>query len=537
VNIVVNPNVFRTNRYNAPAPANTVNNAGGLAYSLSDKEALAQLVMTGTFNNTFYTSAENQINNVKRLLNKLGPDEAAFIAKLAIHARKQGFMKDTPAYLVAWLSKYGSEIFKTAFEQVIDNGKMLRNFVQIMRSGAVGRRSLGTAPKTMVKNWITRSSVDQLIYASVGNTPSLADIIKMVHPTPINLGQSALFQWILNGKTDSESFGYLPQTIKDLMAFRSGDSKEIPNVPFELLTSCELSTDNWKDIARNAGWHMTRMNLNTFERKGLFNDPEMVYTIADKLQDTRQILKAKVFPYQIFTTWLNATNVPVPIREALEKALDYSLQTVPVFDGKTYIFVDVSGSMTNPITGHRVGSTTKMRCVDVAALIASSLLRTNPTNTQVVMFDTKIYPNKLKSEASVMENAHTIAKFGGGGTAIQLPLQKLVNEKQKGDLIIYVSDNESWFSTKGDRYSYIGRDFGTETAAAWSMFKKSNPGAKMVCIDLTPNTTTQNMNEADVLNVGGFNDAVYGVIQSFLEQGGNANFWTNKIEKSVTLEV
>jgi 60 kDa SS-A/Ro ribonucleoprotein len=29
---------------------------------------------------------------------------------------------------------------------VIDNGRMLRNFVQIMRSGAVGRTSLGTRP-------------------------------------------------------------------------------------------------------------------------------------------------------------------------------------------------------------------------------------------------------------------------------------------------------------------------------------------------------------------------------------------------------
>jgi len=528
---MANKNVFRNSRYVAPTPTDTVNNAGGVAYSLNDKEALAQLILTGVFNGTFYTTAQNQIDNVKALLDKLGPEETTFIAKLAIHARKNGFMKDTPAYLVAWLSKQDTAIFKTAFEKVIDNGKMLRNFVQIMRSGAVGRKSLGTAPKTMVKDWIVNASINQIIRASVGNTPSLADIIKMVHPTPVNLTQNAMFQWILNGKVSTEAYQHLPKWIKDLMSFRSGDSKEVPNVPFELLTSCELSTENWKDIARNAGWHMTRMNLNTFERKGLFNDKEMVWTIANKLQDTDEILKAKVFPYQIFTTWMNASSAPAPIRDALEKALDFSLQTVPVFDGKTYIFVDVSGSMSSPITGSRGTATSKMRCVDVAALIASSLLRANAGNVEVVMFDTRLHTAKLRPNGSVMENAQIIAKFGGGGTSCQLPMQDLVNRKKKGDLIIYISDNESWFSQK--QYTW-GGSHGTETAQAWAEFKAYNPKAKMVCIDLQPGMTTQVQTDPRVLNVGGFSDAVYDVIANFASQSASKDFWIREIEGAVT---
>ena len=529
---MVNKTVFKSSRYVAPAPTDTVNNAGGAAYSLNDKEALAQMVMTGVFNNSFYVTAQNQIDNVKDLLDKLGPEEATFIAKLAIHARKNGFMKDTPAYLVAWLSKQDTAMFKTAFGHVIDNGKMLRNFVQIMRSGSIGRKSLGTAPKTMVKNWITGASINQLIRASVGNTPSLADIIKMVHPTPANLTQNTFFQWILNGKVQSDAYEYLPKTVKDLLAFRSGDSEEMPNVPFELLTSGELSTENWKDIARNAGWHMTRMNLNTFERKGLFDDPEMVWTIANKLQDTSEIVKAKVFPYQIFTTWMNATSAPVTIREALEKALNFSLQTVPVFDGKTYVFVDVSGSMGSPITGHRTGSTSKMRCVDVAALIASSLLRANHDNVEVVLFDTRLRAAKLNPRASVMDNAKTIAQFGGGGTACQLPMQDLVSRKKKGNLIIYISDNESWFSYK-QQYAW-GGNRGTETAQAWADFKSYNPKAKMVCIDLQPGKTTQVQSDPRVLNVGGFSDAVYDVIANFASQSASKDFWVREIEGAVT---
>jgi len=274
------------------------------------------------------------------------------------------------------------------------------------------------------------------------------------------------------------------------------------------------------------------MNLNTFERNGLFKDKEMIYTIAAKLQDTDEILKARVFPYQIFTTWMNATSAPAPIRKALEKALDFSLQTVPVFDGKTYIFVDVSGSMSSPITGFRDGSSSKMRCVDVAALIASSLMRANADNVEVVLFDTRLHTAKLCPQAPVMENANIIAKFGGGGTACQLPMQDLVNRKKKGDLIIYISDNESWFSTR--QQQYYGNNRGTETAEAWAAFKEYNPNAKMICINLTPSITTQVQSDPSVLNVGGFSDAVYDVIANFASQTAEKHFWIKEIERSVS---
>jgi len=524
---MANKNVFgSTSSARAIPVADTINSAGGKAYALSDKAALAQMVMTGVFNGTFYTTAQDQLGTIKSLLDNIGPKGAEFVAKLAVHARKNGYMKDTPAFLLAWLTVNGPQYVKNIFSLVIDNGKMLRNFVQIMRSGTIGRKSMGTSPKNLVKNWILNASTNQLIRASVGNNPSLADIIKMVHPTPKSLEQNAMFKWLINGSVGFKEYDLLPTEVRQLISFRTGDTNTIPNVPFELLTSGELSTENWKNIARNAGWHMTRMNLNTFDRKGLFDDQEMVTTIANTLQDTSKIANAKVFPYQIFTSWMYADSAPIPVRKALESALDFSLQTVPTFGGKTYIFVDVSGSMSSPITGSRGSVSSKIRCVDVAALIASSLLRANPENTEVVMFDTRVHRQTLNPQASVMDNARIISKFGGGGTKCQLPLQELVASKKKGDLIIYVSDNESWI-----RNSYgFGPNKGTELMKAWNAFKGANPKAKMVCIDLVPNTTTQARGDKSILNVGGFSDAVYDVIANFCSNSGTDNFWVQTIE-------
>lgn len=59
-----------------------------------------------------------------------------------------------------------------------------RNFVQILRSGVVGRKSLGSRPKRLVQGWLNSRTDAQLLRASVGNDPSLADVLKMVRPKP-----------------------------------------------------------------------------------------------------------------------------------------------------------------------------------------------------------------------------------------------------------------------------------------------------------------------------------------------------------------
>jgi 60 kDa SS-A/Ro ribonucleoprotein len=48
--------------------------------------------------------------------------------------------------LCAALSVKDPQLLRTVFDRVIDDGKMLRNFVQVLRSGVVGRKSLGTVP-------------------------------------------------------------------------------------------------------------------------------------------------------------------------------------------------------------------------------------------------------------------------------------------------------------------------------------------------------------------------------------------------------
>ena len=65
----------------------------------------------------------------------------------------------------------------------------------------------------------------------------------------------------------------------------------------------------------------------------------------------------------------------------------------------------------------------------------------------------------------------------------------------------------------------------------WEVLKKRNPQARLVCVDLQPYGTTQAADRRDILNVGGFSDAVFATVALFIEGKTGAEHWVGEIEK------
>ncbi len=493
------------------------NHHGSGAYKYSDRHKLAQLIVTGTLNDTFYAKAEDQLETLIELAGKVDPE---FLAKAAIYARQSGYMKDMPALLVAVLSVLGPEYFVRTFEGVIDNGKMLRNFVQIMRSGAVGRKSLGSRPKKCVAEWLNEASDKAIMSAYVGQSPSLADVIKMVHPKPESKEREALFAWIIGKPCD---ISLLPKTVQEYISFKENGGGNLPDLPFQMLTALPLTQKHWKRIAERGGWHMTRMNLNTFARHGVLSDKKLVKAIAHKLRNKNEVKRARVFPYQLMVAYMMAgADVPNEIREALQDAMEIAIDNVPEIEGNIVVCPDVSGSMGMPVTGYRQGSSSAVTCMDVAALIASAMLRKN-RNARVLPFENKVVNVKLNGRDSVMTNAEKLKNCYGGGTNCSAPLTMLNSENAKVDLLIMVSDNESWVDAN--------RRGATEVMIQWERIKNRNPNARMVCIDIAPYGTTQAKERKDILNIGGFSDVIFDTISKFTKDELTPEHWVGEIEK------
>ncbi len=503
----------------------TCNVSGGQAYRRSPKQALAQYACTGCFNQTFYATADEQLERVLALCEEVEPE---FIARTALFVRQHGHMKDMPALLCAVLSVKSPGLMAEVFDRVIDNGKMLRNFVQMMRSGVVGRKSLGTLPKRLVAQWIESRTDDQLFLASVGNAPSLADVIKLVHPKPATPTRAALFGYLIGREHDREALPLLVQQYEKFLRNTNHGKVPVPDVPMPMLTALPLTRKDWCQMARNASWQTARMNLNTFLRHGVFEAPEMIGVVANQLRDRSQIAKSRVLPYQLLAAFLNVdAKVPAEIREALQDAMEIAIENVPSIEGKVYICPDVSGSMRSPVTGVREGASTKLWCIDVAALVAAALLRKNP-RAEVIPFEANVAHCPLNPRDSVMTNAHKLASLPAGGTNCSAPLVELNRRKATGDLIVYVSDDESWIDSP--HYGRFGGS-ATETMKQWNLFQQRNPQAKMVCINVQPCETTQAVERADIINVGGFSDQVFQLIADVAANRFTEDHWVREIER------
>ena len=512
---MANRNLFASAVARLLPRAEAVNREGAPAYAYGPEAKLAQLAATGTLADNFYGAADAQLTDVLDAARAVDP---YFVAQAAVYARSAGAMKDMPALLTAYLTVADPDLAVRLFGRVINSGRMLRNFVQIMRSGQVGRTSLGSRPKRLVQRWLEQASMRDLMAAATGNDPSLADIVRMVHPKPADAARKAFYGWLIGRPYDVAA---LPAEIAAFEAWKRDPAQPLPDVPFEWLTACPLDAEQWAAIASTMGWQALRMNLNTLARNGVFELDGMADQIAARLADRDALRKVRPMPYQLMVALGQVGDgVPLKVQAGLEEALELSLRGVPKVPGRIVVCPDVSGSMGSPVTGYRKGASSKVRCIDVAALVAAAMLRSNRT-ARVLPFEQQVVPLSLKGSDRLAVNAAKLAAIGGGGTNVSAPLALLNAEQAAVDLVVIVSDNESWVDKT--------RAGATATMREWDQLKRRNPAAKLVCVDVQPYGTTQASGRPDILNVGGFSDAVFDTIARFVS--GETRDWVEIVKQ------
>lgn len=501
-----NQSLFQSASYHI-TPANVVNGAGGLAYTLSDEHALTQYALTGTFGDSFYVSARVQLEEMLKLCGKVDHE---FIAQLALYARAQGYMKDTPVFLLAYLSNTDYPKLKNLFKLIVTDGGSLRTYVQIIRSGQTGRKSLGHRLKRMCGEFLNTASERTLLNASIGNDPSLVDVLKMVHVHPSEPWRRALFGWLMNKEFNPRD---LPQACKDYDEFKSKGINEgqiLPQVPFLMLSSLPLNIDQWKYLVTRMSWKQVLKNLNTFTRKELFKDEEVVLLVAEALRKVPE----RTMPYEVLAAFIATRgNVPQLITDALHDVMLQVVGNVPDIPGRTLLACDISMSMSWSITGDRATTPSTIRCVDVAALMTSALLSRNK-GAGVVAFNQQGYnAGQHMQETDIFTNTKLLSDMVSGGTDCSVPFQILLQNKLVVDTVIMFSDNESWITDQGYGRSALQ----SPTLRYWNEYKKLAPDCKLICIDITPKANAQIYQQPNVFNIGGFSDNVFKMVSAIID--------------------
>jgi 60 kDa SS-A/Ro ribonucleoprotein len=170
-----------------------------------------------------------------------------------------------------------------------------------------------------------------------------------------------------------------------------------------------------------------------------------------------------------------------------------------------------------------------VRCVDVAALFAAALLRRNPDSV-VIPFDTVAYKADVGADETILDLAGYLARFGGGGTNSSMPLvmaNRSYRDRRFAGCVL-VSDMESWVGTGSGGSTGVMTQWQEFVANQKRLHGSDAAGPKLVCINLQAYTTTQAPERDDVLNLGGFSDAVFQVVASFL--GNDTERFVREVE-------
>ncbi len=142
------------------------------------------------------------------------------------------------------------------------------------------------------------------------------------------MSRQALYGYLIGRKYNADP---LPGLVKaSSKRSNRGDRAKIPDVPFQMLTALELRAAEWTAIAKNASWQMTRMNLNTFARHGVFEDEAIGKMVANRLRDPAAVKRARVLAVSVADgIQIADQTVPAPVRERLQDAMEIAIQNVP----------------------------------------------------------------------------------------------------------------------------------------------------------------------------------------------------------------
>lgn len=403
-------------KFNTTNTNKTVNKCGHAAYKMKDKDKLVTQVLTSFFNESkFYgdNSAEMQ-ETIKSVI----ATDPAFVAKLAVFARREFNMRSVAHVLTAYLAHevegkpYAKDTIKAVSLRGDDVTEIMSCYINLF-----GNRPIPNSLKKGIAEVMQGFDEYTLAkYKGDGKSVKMRDLLCICRPTPKNDKQSAMWKRLLNGELAT---------------------------PYTWETELSANGNNaatWENLidSGKVGYMALLRNL----RNILTANPSNVNTVLDIIQDPVRVKKSKQLPFRYLSAYKELKNIGGSrVFDALENAIEASIDNIPKLSGTTVIAVDTSGSM-----GDRISHKSEVTCGEIGmllGLIANKICE----NSIFYTFDTSIRKYAVSHRTSILETVSESCL--GGGTHMQLPFNKMISDNIKADRVIVISDNQSngaWWS-------------------------------------------------------------------------------------------
>src|SRR5215467_7356324 len=145
--------LFGTTAY---ATATTRNYEGAPAFVRGDEEQLVRVLLTGSFEPTFYASDAELAGEAIGLFRHFAATDPHFLAQAIVYARAEGLMRVAPLTALVVLSAADSadakELFRRIFPRVIHTPGDLQDVIALCRRSAL--RGMGKAVTRAANRWL-----------------------------------------------------------------------------------------------------------------------------------------------------------------------------------------------------------------------------------------------------------------------------------------------------------------------------------------------------------------------------------------------
>jgi 60 kDa SS-A/Ro ribonucleoprotein len=439
--------------------ADTLNLAGGEAFTETPKLELASIMLTSILKDEFYRTADAAAQRLRELIT--AQNDKRFVAKAALYARKEAGMRSVSHLTAAELAKSVKGEAWTArfYDRVVHRPDDAIEILACYR-GAHGK----TIPNSLKKGLgraLARFDEYQLAkYRKDRADLSLVDVVNLVHPPATD----ALGKLVKGTLAPAQTW-----ETKLTQAGAAAQSED------EL---AGLKREAWSELirTRKIGYFALLRNL----RNVLESAPEIVDAALAMLRDEKLIRKSLVLPFRFQTALdaVKASHLPraADVLAALSDAVDISLANVPVFSGRTLVALDGSGSM--------VG-----RPLQIGSLFAATLLKAN--DADVILFSDGAKYVTLNKRDSTLSLAQWLqGQAQSAGTNFHSIFQCA---DRAYDRVIILSDMQGW----------VGHQAPVDTFRHWTERHRCDP--KVFSFDLNGYGSLQ-FPERQVCCLAGFSD-------------------------------
>lgn len=487
--------------------ANVMNNyEGAKAYKLTPEMELYSAVVTAGLSDTFYEKEETRLARIKELMSKNNPE---FVAKLAVYARNEMYMRSIPMVLTVELAKAnsGNPVVSKAVTGVVKRADEITELLAYyqLANKRTDVKKLNRLSKQIQKGLADSfNRFDEYQFAKYNRETEvkLRDALFLVHPKAKNEEQQLLFNKIATNELT------VPYTWETELSSLGQKRFETPQAKAEAVKA------KWEELIDSGklGYMALMRNLRNILQANVSS--EHIAKVCNQLSNEQAVANAKQLPFRFLAAYRELKNLPseylTMVLNALEDAVIASAKNMKGFDESTRVLIacDVSGSMQKPISLN-----SKVLLFDVG-LMLGMLIQSKCKRVVTGMFGDSWKVINMPSR-SVLANVDAYYRREGEvgyATNGYKVIEDLIYRGVVMDKVMLFTDCQLWDN----------QSIGASMKSSWARYKKIAPNAKLYLFDLAGyGNTPLSIQNNDVCVIAGWSDKVFDVLNS-IENGESA---------------